>query len=223
MRSPKKIFHIYVECKQTKLSSEVWYFQILQRALKNVVFNYYHSDVKFRKLAKTTKDSNQYFVAVLDVDIDYNCVEKSKKDRVDIIQKFANSPNVEVYISSRCWENWLVSHFQIFNTFTVKDTPIPIPDYRKKREWYTSNQKNILDSMVVAVERCKKQRFNAYENNEILIANNILPDLKDRKLCLQIVENCNPISYMDILIEKIYLIDGNPLEIPLRDKVTYAK
>ncbi|PGX09285.1 RloB domain-containing protein [Bacillus sp. AFS033286] len=210
-RSPKKVIHIYVECKQKKICSEKWYFQALERQLENVTFEFYEKHTQFRKLAKKNDDANEYFAAILDVDIDYNNIEASKKARMDIIELFADTPNVEVYLSSRCWENWLVAHFQSFNTFTTNNTEFPIPDYKKKREWYTSNRDLLLSSLLEAVQRCAKQRVIAYRDYNIPLKPEEIPDFTQRALALRIIENCNPISYIDLFIEKVYETNGTPI------------
>lgn len=210
-RFQKKVIHIYVESKQKKISSEKWYFQALERQLENVTFEFYHKHTQFRTLAKKNKNANEYFAAVLDVDIDYNNIEASKKTRMDIIERFAKTPNVEVYLSSRCWENWLVAHFQSFNTFTTNNTEFPIPDYKKQRDWYTSNRDLLLISLLEAVQRCAQQRIIAYRDNNISLNPKNIPDFTQRALALRIIEDCNPISYIDLFIEKIYIINGTQI------------
>ncbi|MGR5963360.1 RloB domain-containing protein [Bacillus paranthracis] len=202
-----------------KDSSEIWYFQILQRHLDNVTFEFYTKQTEFRRLAKKNKNEDECFVAVLDVDIDYKNLEVSKKARMDIIELFAKSPNVEVYLSSRCWENWLIGHFVDFNQYTTNDTHIPIPDYKKQRKWYTANQDLLMATLNMAIQRCVKQRRVGYDHNCIPADCDEIPDLKIRSLSLKIIELCNPISYIDILIKKIYKMNGTSLESVSTDKV----
>lgn len=204
MQKIKKIFHLFVESKD-KNASEFWYFQLLDRKFDNVTFSLYHKEQAFIKEARKKKTkSDEFFIAVLDSDVDYNNLQISITARTKKITTIASSaPNIQVYMSSRCWENWLVNHFRIFNQHTNNGTSFPIPDYVKKKDWYTKNQQVLLSSLDQAIDRCKEQRNNVYRNKSISIPINDLPDFSQHNICLNIVANCNPISYIDLLFELV--------------------
>lgn len=204
MKSIKKIFHLYAE-SNNKNVSEFWYFQVLDREFDNVSFVYYNNEQSFIKEAnKKKKKSDEFFIAIMDSDIDYNNVAVSVAARTKTITRLAkSSPNIDICLSSRCWENWLVKHFQIFNQHTINNTNIPIPDYSKKRSWYTKHQKVLLSTLADAVARCKKQREILFSNNGISFAVDELPDFSQQSTCTFLINNCNPLSYMDLIIEKI--------------------
>ncbi|MGR5963343.1 hypothetical protein ACT7DN_32115 [Bacillus paranthracis] len=106
-----------------------------------------------------------------------------------------------------------------FNQYTTNDTHIPIPDYKKQRKWYTANQDLLMATLNMAIQRCVKQRRVGYDHNCIPADCDEIPDLKIRSLSLKIIELCNPISYIDILIKKIYKMNGTSLESVSTDKV----
>jgi|GEM_PF-4217436 len=211
MRFIKKAFHIYVECKSKKKSSEIWYFQCLSRNLSNITFVYYHNKNQFFTNARKNKDEKVFFVAILDVDLDYNNLNLSINARKEVIDQFLKK-DIEVYLSSRCWENWLVNHFEEFNVFTSNGTKIPIPNYEKKREWYTTNYQILNESLPLAVRRSHELRSKQYDNQLIDFDTGTLPSYDDNKIVLLIIEHFNPISYVDLFISKLFYENGTPIE-----------
>ncbi|GAE94593.1 hypothetical protein JCM21714_3765 [Gracilibacillus boraciitolerans JCM 21714] len=203
-------FHLYIEANQHQQNSEQRYFSELNRQFKhiNIDPNLSLTDLKKKaKISKKKKYHDQYkvdhFAAIIDGDIDYNNYEKSVEARIKEISKICHDTDISIYLSNRHWENWIVLHYQSFQKFTDNNTMLPIPDYEKTKKWYRKHMNSLFKNMDKAMKNSKKLRQIQYLNNNYNYTDiNHMPSFQNKNDIKKILE-LNPITYIDILIDKM--------------------
>lgn len=195
----KKTLYIYVEAN-SKNNTETAYFNLLKQEYSNVNIQ---TLTKFKALKdKIKKNSSDRYIAVLDGDVDYNNKTKSIENRTQEIYNISKNTRIEVFISNRCWENWLILHFKKTFKPTHSNSDIDIEGYEKKTSWYTKNRKNLIENLNEAIERSKQMRELAYKDSDLDLDVNDLPDLSSKTQIRKILD-LNPITFIDLLVEDI--------------------
>ncbi|MFD1065992.1 RloB family protein [Oceanobacillus locisalsi] len=210
MRKTTPIIHMYIEAKQNKTNTEKEYFGILNRNFENIRIEFLPSYPELQKKVREankkknrTLFKNDEFVAILDGDIDYNNKEISMEDRIRKIEQLAKLDKVKIYLSNRCFENWIVLHYERFSKFTDHRTSFPIPDYTKTRSWYRGQRDFLLSNQETAIKNSISIRKEIYRNNQISrYAVDELPFLQSKEQIKEILE-LNPITYLDLLVEML--------------------
>ncbi|WP_058306706.1 RloB domain-containing protein [Gracilibacillus massiliensis] len=203
-------FHLYIEANQHQQNSEQRYFSELNRQFKhiNIDPNLSLSELKKKaKMSKKKKYQDQFkldhFAAIIDGDIDYNNYEKSADARIKEISKICNDADISIYLSNRHWENWIVLHYQYFQKFTDNNTMLPIPNYEKTKKWYRTHKDTLFDKMEKAIKNSKNLREVQYLNNNYNDTDlNLLPAYQNKSDIKKILD-LNPITYIDILLDKM--------------------
>lgn len=208
MRKTTPIIHMYIEAKQNQMNTEKEYFGALNRTLENIRIEFVPSFQELRKKVKEADKKknrplykNDAFVAILDGDIDYNNKDISIQARSREIEQISNLDRVKIYLSNRCFENWIVLHYQRFSKFTDQRTSFPIHDYAKTKAWYRESREFLLSNQETAIKNSLSLRKEVYRNNQISrYAVEELPAFQSKELIIEILE-LNPITYLDLLIK----------------------
>lgn len=201
---------MYIEAKQNKTNTEKECFGALNRTLVNIRIEFLPS---LQELTKRVREANKKknrtlfkndeFVAILDGDVDYNNKGISTESRIREIEQLAKLDKVKIYLSNRCFENWIVLHYGRFSKFTDHRTTFPIPGYTKTRAWYREQRDFLLRNQKTAINNSLSIRKEVYRNNQISkYAIDELPSFQSKEQINEILE-LNPITYLDLLIEML--------------------
>lgn len=199
MRKLSPVLYLYVEAKKAKETTEYLYFSSLSRTL-NYSLKVYDNLNTFKKETKN-KLKQDVVAAVIDFDVDGSNLQNSLSSREkSILEIQSKVADVHIYLSNRFWENWIVYHFEDYNRFEEDAFKLPIPSYKKDKNWYYTNMPILLSEMETAKKRAKQRRtrlaqlFPAHCSDE-------LPKLDHGNL--KKMYESQAFSYVDILIGEL--------------------
>lgn len=198
-RSYKPVLYLYLEAKKAHLATESHYLNNIAREYDIKVQPF--SSLSKLKVAIKNKERNDLVVAVIDVDVDGGNKGVSLQAREKEILKIGKAiPEIEIYLSNRFWENWVVYHFKDYSRFAESADDSPIPDYLKHKDWYTKNRTHLLETLPVAMDRSRNRRRNLgrqWDNHFEDQLPTIYPGF------LKQMYDSGAFSYVDLLVEKI--------------------
>lgn len=196
----KPKLYIFTNCLKKNCSTEIWYLNILKRKYRFTFENIIKVDDFLKKSKSRNSELGKiYYIAIIDVDIDYNDLENSIKARCHDLGKLFSNDKIYVVLSNRCFENWLVYHFSDWNQYTTNCTKIPILQYEKKSNWFMKNDSYLINTIEIAQQRARKRR--ACTDIDIKDFNDLNQNYKKEIISLMV--NTNPFTNFDLLIDEL--------------------
>lgn len=198
------VLYLYAEAVKVKNTTEYLYFSALSRYL-NYALKPYDNLNAMQKDVKN-KQKQDIVVAVVDFDVDQNNLAHSLNAREKSILAIQKKvPDVQIVLSNRFWENWIVYHFEDCSRFEEDVFKLPIPFYSKDKSWYLSNMPALFAEMENAKSRAKRRRSSLISAFPIHQKDSF-PILKLGSI--KALHDSQAFTYVDVLIEKLQIFSN---------------